>query len=211
MNGPARILTGTLGDGNVGNIDVRVGRLTLMGGAIINTNSGTIVGPRGAAGRAGDLTVLATESITIAGRDADFNSRLASGTTAGGGKGGNIFIATPSLNIDDGAILATTGAGGSRDAGNILLMVDRLTLTGGARISAASLTGSTGRGGNIRVNATDSISISGDRDGFRSGIASLTETSGNAGNLFISAATVNMYHGGSYLRTVRGELAMRGT
>ena len=58
--------TGEGSRGNAGGAEVRVERLTLTGGAQIDTST------RGS-GRGGELRVVATEAISVAGRDSQDN------------------------------------------------------------------------------------------------------------------------------------------
>ena len=72
-----RIVSNTVGEGNAGNIDVQVGTLTLTGGGQLFNGTGslefingvpTFTGT-GGPGRGGNLTIRATDSVVIAGRD----------------------------------------------------------------------------------------------------------------------------------------------
>jgi filamentous hemagglutinin family protein len=194
------IRAGTLGDGNAGSVEVRVGRLTLTGGGQISSATGflefvdgvpTFRGT-GGPGRGGDVTVVATESISIAGRDSEgFRSALGTNAHFGQGRAGNLFIATPSLTMDDGLILASTEGASSGDAGNLLLEVERLTMSGGARISTS--TDGSGRGGELRVVATEAISIMGqDRNGFPSGLFSTAGGGGLGGSIHVQARAIEL-------------------
>jgi filamentous hemagglutinin family protein len=206
MNG-GNIWANTLGDGHAGNLEVRVGQLTLLGGAQISNSSGAtqfIDGePKfiGGQGQGGDLTVVATESITIAGRDsAGFRSGLFSNTN-GSGDAGRLLVSTPSLSMDEGRIVTRTLGDGN--AGDIEVKTGRLTLTGGAQIfsgigdfqaGAVRGTQGPGRGGNVTVSATESIFIAGrDKDDLLSSIISIAQIGrGHAGNLSIATPTLTM-------------------
>jgi hypothetical protein len=80
--------------GHAGNIDVRGGRFTLTGGAHITSGTESV-------GRGGDLTVVATEAITLAGRNRVRHSGLFS-STFGPGDAGRLFVSTPLLTITGG-------------------------------------------------------------------------------------------------------------
>jgi filamentous hemagglutinin family protein len=194
-----RILTRTLGDGNAGDIEIKTGRLTLTGGAQIfsgigDFEAGAVRGTQGP-GRGGKVTVSATESIFIAGRDSEgFLSSIASDAQIGRGQGGRLFIATPNLEMRDGFISTGTSNLSTGDAGSIDIQVGRLTLTGGAQIITG--TQSSGRGGTLTVAATDMISIAGrDQEGNPSGLFSNTFSLGDAGQIVISAPAVTMDDG----------------
>jgi large exoprotein involved in heme utilization and adhesion len=186
----------TSGTGSAGNIDVQVGQLTLTGGAAISTS--TID-----AGRGGNVTVRATESIAITGGSVDNQPGLKSLANATG-DAGNVFVSAPTLTITDyGRILARTL--GDSNAGDIDVRVSRLTLTGGGQIFNGIGDGQgggnpegSGRGGNQTVTATDSIFVAGQsREGIASGLFSSAQIgSGRAGNLSISTPTLTMMDGG---------------
>jgi large exoprotein involved in heme utilization and adhesion len=183
----ARVRADTFGAGHGGDIDLRVGRFTLTGYARILSRS---LG----AGSAGTVTITATDSVTIAGRDsAGEPSRIFSNARSSG-DGGRITISTPTLTMDDGVI--TTFTEGEGRAGDIELGVGRLTLTGGAVIDSS--TRSTGRGGNIVIAATETITIAGhDRDDFPSGILSGTEGRGAGGDIHVAAQHIQLSDGGT--------------
>jgi filamentous hemagglutinin family protein len=176
----------SLGDGNGGEISLEVGHLILSDDAtIISNNTG--------GGAGGNLNITATESVLITGRQ----SRLGSETFSQK-KAGNIIITTPTLTIEDGVISASTAGNG--DAGKIVLEVDRLALTGGATIRSESLSifGS-GRGGNIKVTAKESISIAGIQSEFveggflvNSGIFAQTSNHGDGGQVLIITPTLEV-------------------
>lgn len=179
--------------GNAGDITVEVGNLTLTGGTQIDSSS------FGGIGQGGNLTVMATGAIAISGRDNDgFRSGLFSNTN-GSGDAGNISISAPTLEIDGGWILTDTSPASSGNAGDIELNIGSLTLENGAHISSS--TSGTGRGGNLTVAATDSISIAGRGTDFlnglfsSSGLFSITSGSGDAGNLFVSTPTLKLADG----------------
>jgi large exoprotein involved in heme utilization and adhesion len=143
------IRAGTSGDGHAGNLEVRVGRLTLTGGAQIFNGVGTsevvdgvyIYRGTGGPGRGGDLTVVASEAITIMGRD----SGLFSNALFGPGSAGNLFLSAPLLTMDESSIQALTTRDSRGHAGNLEVQVGRLTLTGGqGSLQAPSAVGSEG-------------------------------------------------------------------
>src|SRR5439155_23365702 len=106
----------TIADGNAGAITLAAGSLRLTGGAQISSSSGATnlstsqlqVGR----GQGGDLTITATEGITIAGRDsAGFPSGLFTDTD-GSGKAGHMSISAPFLKMEDGRITSATHGDG---------------------------------------------------------------------------------------------------
>jgi hypothetical protein len=181
-----RILTRTLGESNAGDLEVHVGSLMLSeGGQIFSgtgfaSNSG-VIGTAGL-GRGGNLTIRATQSISIAGSDRQgFPSGLFSSAQIGSGRAGNLSISTLLLALNDGGqIAADTLSTSSGDAGNIEVRTGRLTLSGGSQISSS--TAGSGRGGDVIVAATDNIELSSG-----GAISASSSGTGNAGDIMIRA------------------------
>ncbi len=203
----------TVGDANAGNVDVQAGTLTLAGGAQIQAGSGLIEykesvptpSGTGGLGRGGNVTVNATDTISLSGGDSDGNPSGLFTNTVNKGDAGKLSVSAPLLQIDGGRISSSTlGAG---NAGNLDVQVGQLTLAGGGRIVAnvgerfikdglfAYIgTDSTGHGGNLTINATKSISIAGERDAgnYTTVIAASTVGKGDAGTLSVSAPVLLM-------------------
>ncbi|MGF1529511.1 MAG: filamentous hemagglutinin N-terminal domain-containing protein [Candidatus Competibacterales bacterium] len=115
-----------------GTIDVVAGQLLLMGGAVISTNS---VGLGG-----GDITLSASESIHIAGRSATGGRRSAvEAITAGPGRGGDIALTAPAVNLEDEALVSSQGlVFATGPAGDIAVVADELSVSDGAELAALS-------------------------------------------------------------------------
>ena len=160
-----RIETTTLPDstGNGGSTELKVKQLTVTDGARIDTSTN-------GDGQGGTLSVTATDSVSISGRDSKGAKSGLFSSALGKGNAGNLSVSAPTLTMSDrGTIDAHTAGDGN--AGNIDVQAGTLTLTGGAHIEAgsgvveykegvfsSSGTGGPGRGGNVTVQATDSIS-----------------------------------------------------
>jgi filamentous hemagglutinin family protein len=202
--------------GNSGNITVDAGSFSLRDGARLSTSTlGT--------GKAGNVTVKATNDVSLTN-----NAGIFSTVEAGGvGNGGNIDIQAGSLLLRDGAQLAsaTSGTGkagnvtvkatndvsltnnagifstveedGVGNGGNIDIQAGSLSLRDGATlqtiIRGASATQLAGKGdaGNVNVKVTGSVDIAGIKNGFTSTIASLVDTGtiGKGGNITIEAGS----------------------
>jgi large exoprotein involved in heme utilization and adhesion len=168
----------TLGTGRAADIDVTAGSLTItQGGRISNSAFGTT-------GKGGDLSLAASDSITISGMDSLGNSSGIYSYAAAAGDAGNLSLSAPSLVLSDRALIAADTVGDGR-AGNIDLTVQRLTLSGGAQISSGSNLAS-GRGGNVSVNAAQAINLSDPR----TGIYSSTYGSGDGGDILLSSPSL---------------------
>jgi filamentous hemagglutinin family protein len=149
------------------------------------------------AGRGGDINISA-KNLIVEGGATVFAKTFGSGT------GGNINVnASNSLQVNGVSALNPsissligTSTLNSGDAGNNTISTGRLAATGGGNIF--STTYGTGKGGNVRVNATDSIEITGIEPNLfiPSGLASTTNTAGNAGDLVVSTPRLTVQDGG---------------
>ncbi|MEE9326883.1 MAG: filamentous hemagglutinin N-terminal domain-containing protein [Cocleimonas sp.] len=88
----------------------------------------------------------------------------------------------------------TVFALGKGNVGNIVLNIDELNLTHGTRIS--SLTGTSGKGGNLNINA-NSILLQGNNTKSAPYLSSLTTGTGDAGHIAINTNDLKMLDSGS--------------
>lgn len=148
-----------------GDLTIETGRLILRDGGLISTAS---VGM----GRAGNLKINATDSVELsgAGNYADFFQNLA-----------NLKI-TPS-ELKNG--LFTTSFS-QADAGDVEINTGRLLVNNGAFIITSTV--GSGRGGDLTVNARDSVVI--DNAGFLAG--NRPDSTGRAGNITINTGNLIM-------------------
>ena len=183
--------------GHSGTIEVRVGRLALTGGGRITSSTSGF-------GRGGELTVVATEKIDIAGvgflgEEGLSGSNLPGmsglfSSTLGQGDAGRLFVSAPWLTMDNGT-LSTRALPNSRGHGGSLeVRVGHLTLTGGAQISSS--TSGFGRGGELTVVATDTITIIGQSFSGASELSSETQGQGPGGDLQVAAPHIQLRGGG---------------
>jgi large exoprotein involved in heme utilization and adhesion len=145
-----RAIAGEYASGNAGEILLEVGSLALSNGAQITTSTD-------GAGSGGDVTVTATDSISISGHSIESSAMYHSviiSSTYGDGNGGTISISTPSLTIDDGALASETGLGAG-SGGDIFVEVGDLTISNGGLISTMSF--GVGNAGDISITASDTF------------------------------------------------------
>lgn len=117
-----------------GDVTITTGQLELSDGSLIRTQTG-------GRGTAGNITINATDSVTLSGNEAsDQPSGLYSNSLA-------IEGVDPRL------------LGG--DAGTITITTPNLAIIKGARVDTTTQT--SGRGGNVTIRTTDSITIAGER------------------------------------------------
>jgi filamentous hemagglutinin family protein len=169
---PPSVGSFTFGQGDAGNIVINTKKLILREGAQISTSS--IASGEGA-GNGGQLIVNASESVELSGKIAGNVPSSLVAVTVADGKAGNIIVTTKDLTIQKGAVINAESLG----IGNII---------DGQELSA------TGAGGNITINASNSVSI---LDGdYLTGIRIGTDGVGNAGNLTLNTRTLNIQNGG---------------
>ncbi len=190
------------GKGDGGNAFIQTERLTILNGAEVSViTEGD--------GQAGNLTINATDNITlsgvssITGNSSAINAGSESGATQ---PGGNLNITTPSLNLSNGAVVTARSRSNS-DGGNISLNVNHLNLASGAQILTSSF--NEGNAGTISINADSAITVSGsdvnfndrvanfgeeniDTDGAETAITSRSRGNGHAGSVTINTPTLRV-------------------
>lgn len=172
------------GLGDAGNITVSTSRLEMTGGSRINTIT---LG----SGSGGDVTINATNSVSISGEfpPVPLETIFGVGTTHPSG----IFTGT--------AVGEAPCSGSCGDAGRILITTGSLTLGTGAQIDSS--TRNSGDGGTISIETSGRISLSGTlNDGSPVGIFSRTigtdPGSGAGGNIALTAGqSVTISNGAS--------------
>ena len=200
------ISTSTFGLGNAGNIKISTEKITIGEGG--NIASGTFLPlfvfsdnpglfeevSTGKIARAGDLTIEASQLVSLEGFDPNFNGSSFLGTASlGAGNAGNLLIDTSRLILKNGGrVDSSSFAGGG--SGNIKIEADLIELSG------------------INANSTDSSTIASSVDlineNTRELLEFLTENipsvpSGLAGNVEINADLLKVTNGA----TIRGNNA----
>jgi filamentous hemagglutinin family protein len=189
------IFSGSAGTGSTGAIKLNAGRLLLASGAEIR--SGTILDPAG-----GNVTVDATESIVISGRDSQ-NRASGISSQAFSQDVGQVSVSAPSVLINDGFIATSTI--GSGKAGPVFVDAGTLTLTDGGQIVSSSALAASGAGGAVTITATDAASISGRAPGGlaaapfaedpSSGVFSTASGTGTAGQIAVATPSLILAEG----------------
>ncbi len=238
------LTTSTFSTGNGGNLTIKTGRLLVKDGGVVTTVTT-------GAGKAGDLTVEATDSVKLIGAPAEnHESGLFSGSAGDGnpntvdGNGGNLTVKTGQLIIQDGAQLVAdnlpgdnrsvgTGKPGNvtiiasqsvevsgtsatqfpkygsnkpsgivtftenaQDAGDLTIKTGRFIVKDGGSISTG--TDSSGHGGKLTIEASDSVEIIGRSpiNGNGTRVRSITSNSGNGGDVTITTGRLSITDGG---------------
>lgn len=213
------IEAGTIQAGNAGKIKIDTGKVELKrGGQIVNSSA------LSASGDAGDLTVIATDSISISGKSTNnkpisrFGNDPSSGlfstaSAASKGNAGKIIVSTPKLSMGAGSKISVATAvkaaalPGKERTADISVDVRNLTLKSGSQIES-STTGAR-KGGNITVAASDSVSISGSGSP-PSGLFSTASSTGNAGKVTVLTPTLTMGDGGTISVATTGTMPNAG-
>ncbi|MBD2041065.1 filamentous hemagglutinin N-terminal domain-containing protein [Microcoleus sp. FACHB-672] len=178
---------GATGEG--GNLTIETPRLRIVDGAYVGTNTS---GP----GKAGNLSVQASDTVEVIGTSADGQRRsgLDTETEVGAiGEGGNLTIETARLRVVDGGYVAT-GTSGPGKAGNLSVQAsDTVEVIGtsadGSRpsgLDASVKPEATGEGGNLTIE-TARLRVA---DGAIATVSSRGE--GKAGNLIVDAGSIGL-------------------
>ena len=173
------------GSGKAGNLNIATPNLVLQDGGQLSSSSGAITrqGLIPLGGKGGSISIDAPESIKVVGASAD--------------------------GIFPSAILSDTRSASL--AGNLTIDTNNLVLDTGGFISASSV--GTGAGGNITINASDSVQLNGtgignlqqlitdgltgqlDPANVQGGIAAFTIRDGVAGDITLNTSSLNLENG----------------
>ena len=114
------------------------------------------------------------------------------------GEGGGEIQVQGNLVELDGILALTNKTMGDEDAGNLTINAKKLTVKDGAQVLA--LTGGKGRGGNLTVNASESIELIGrfpanSNPSFPSVLSSIAAAEGDAGDIAINTSRLSVKDG----------------
>ncbi|MEH2213144.1 two-partner secretion domain-containing protein [Nostoc sp.] len=189
------------GVGKGGNIEINAATLSLTDGAqLLTITRGASDNQPAGRGDAGNVNILVTGPVNIAGEKNGLKSAIFSSVGTGGvGNGGNIIINSGDFSLSDRAQLSasTSGVG---NAGNVTVGAkNTVSLTGQpTAIFSVVGTGGVGNGGNIIIDS-GSFSL---RD--RAQLSASTFGVGNAGNVTVSAKdAVSLADNAAILSTVQ--------
>ncbi len=165
------------------------GGITIRGNQLFLDNS-TVQTITFASVQGSDITFEAGK-VTITGP-----STVVSAETQGSGKGGNLTITADDVELANLSLLGTqtTGTGAT---GDVTIETDKLGVRGGAQIAVNVQ--NQGFGGNLRINARDSIDLVGEANlfgtTFSSGLSAQTNGSGKAGDVIIETGKLSVQDG----------------
>lgn len=206
-------ITFTGGVGTDGNIltlsttdapEARGGDIKIFGRSISMLEGAQITSRTFDTARSGDVTLQATEQITLVGTDSTgFPVLLGSFVLDdASGEAGNVLLETPNLQVLKGAQVAAFTRG-SGNAGNLTVIAQSVEVSGqstvliptasgplSSTLEATADSGSTGRGGTLRIQANDLLVAD------QADIASNTEGSGDAKELRLDVDRIRIEGGG---------------
>jgi filamentous hemagglutinin family protein len=173
------LFTTTFNSGNAGSIAIETGQLSVTDGALVSASTFGV-------GNSGNLIVRASDSVIVARDRADspLNTGLATNSIGGTGRAGNIEINTRSLRVEAGASISAPSG---------LNTKQEVTPEGGA-------------GGNITIDASDSVEVIGiaavpiaGEIPFPSVILAGTFGSSKGGDVTLNARRLSVRDGGAIL------------
>ncbi|MEG4290495.1 filamentous hemagglutinin N-terminal domain-containing protein [Microcoleus sp. D2B6] len=178
------LFTTTFYSGQAGTIAIETGQLSITDGAFVSVSTF-------GAGNSGNLLVRASDSVIVARdrSDSPLNTGLATNSVGGTGRAGNIEINTGSLRVEAGASISSPSGLNTRE---------RLIPRGGP-------------GGNITVNAKDSVEVIGNpaepiANGIPFGSLILAGTFGSSkgGDVTLNARRLIVRDGGAIVASTLG-------
>ena len=212
--------TQTISSGKAGELNIFTDNLELTNGGQLRSNSvsgpdaaviGRFTSPTGAAG-AINVQGPSGPAISVS---IDGNGSGILTNTAGTGAGGNIFVNTHAVTLQNGGSLlaSTTGAG---NAGNVYVSADSVSITTSAKITGSSsirLTAAnpgevvpplSGNAGNVTIQGLASPVQSVLIDGVGSGVFTNTQGTGAGGNILVNGNSVTVQNGGQLSAATSG-------
>ena len=167
---------GNTAQGNGGNINITTGSLYVTNGAQLSASSSGL-------GNAGNLNIVATDTLSFDGLDTEGNPSLVGSRVGslGTGNGGNVNITTQYLSVTNGALISTTSFG-QGNAGNIEITADSVVLDNPGKLTART---TSGNGGNISLQVEDVLLLRNN-----SVISTDAGAGGDGGNITINAGFI---------------------
>jgi filamentous hemagglutinin family protein len=177
LSNASAIFANTQGDGLGSAIELSSRNVTLTGGSRIRTESQ-------AAGKAGDVTITASESLSVTGVDASDNPTIIQSDTIGSGRSGAITASAPLIRLADRGSIETRAFSDGRASDVTLRGADGIELRDGGSI--ATYGSSVASSGNIHLSASDVILVSGQFGDIQSSRIENQNSAGETGSIFIT-------------------------
>ena len=177
LDSDSAISTSTVADGEAGDVSIITGSLDLK-------NLSSILAISLDQGTAGNISVDADNYILINGPGDGSFSGMFSYSLSGNGPAGDITIKTSELTLKENALISASSSD-SGDSGTIIVDAKNLDISSGSQILTNT---KEGIGGNIEFSLADSLKISGDSNGFTSGLFTTSKGGGDGGDIIISTS-----------------------
>ena len=199
LSGGSGVDASVLGTGNAGAVQVKAtGNIIVGGESSEGSTSGISSGVNtGAEGNSGGVTISTTNLNLSAG------GRVTAGTLGTGDAGavqitatGDIIVDGEGLNGIPSGITSSVNTGAEGSSGGVTITTTNLNLSAGGLVDVSTL--GTGDAGGLIVEATESITIDGFIERFRSGIsANAFNENGNGGDISVSTGKLTIANGGT--------------
>jgi filamentous hemagglutinin family protein len=188
LNG-GRLVAGTEGSGDAGDIVVNANQVTLLGvgpsgfqAGLYNIQAGSV--DAATPSNAGDV-IINTESLEAG------SGSIISAFTGGRGNSGNVMIrARDTVSLTGGLIFTGLGTGAIGGEGDVTIEANSISLSNGSQIDASTF--GQGNAATITLNAR-SVSLTGSGAALFSNV--VEGATGNGGNIVINAETVSIRDG----------------
>ena len=192
------------GAGNAGSIEISADSVLIHGfpAGIFSSSQFVENSQEPTRGKAGDIRITAQE-LRLTDR-----ARISSFSTSSG-SAGNISLSSDTLELREGALISSSGffGLGTADSGNIDIATKSLLISGlssaedpfNADATAIFSGAKQGRGGDIRINATDDLTLTS-----RGSISSSSFGSGRGGNVEITTRQLQVLDGSNVLASAFG-------
>ncbi|MDZ8093520.1 MAG: filamentous hemagglutinin N-terminal domain-containing protein [Nostoc sp. DedQUE05] len=168
--------------GNGGDIDIQTGKLSL-------DNDSYFFASTSGKGNAGNISIQATDTVSLANNSSIDNSI----SKTGAGNAGNIHIFAKSFSVSGESIIFNSNLGGKGNAGDISINTkENVSFTDGSFLSNATL--GDGNAGNIKIQAGGAVKFSGRSEKLSGGISSSVSKTGvgNSGDIEIVARSLEL-------------------
>ncbi len=185
LSNRGEISASTFNQGNAGDIAIRAAQIDLRGE---NTAISTSV-QREARGNGGNITINSDRLIVGGGAEVS-SSTLGRGDA--GNLAGNLTVNANQIELFELGGLFTASTSGN--AGDLTINTQRLSLRNGGLIGAVTVSDSTGRGGNLTINASDSVEVIGSSNdnSFQSVLSVSSQGKGQAGNIIVNSPRISV-------------------
>nr|WP_322719991.1 S-layer family protein [Nostoc sp. ChiQUE02]MDZ8233050.1 S-layer family protein [Nostoc sp. ChiQUE02] len=172
------------------------GDIEITTGSLSVTNGAVIAGDTDGQGNGGNITINARDTVSVT------NGATISGNTLGQGNGGNITINvgdTVTFDSGENGLLTSVGTNALNNstgkAGNIRINARELFVKNNGTLGAFS--DGQGNGGNIFIDTRDAVTFDGTnaKNSF-TGAYTFANGSGNGGNIEVKTGTLTLKNGG---------------